>query len=53
MDAIRTGQSEPVGFPKEDIFVFDDEVFLTLSTAWQPNQAEASVLWRRLKRYRS
>lgn len=51
MDAIQAGRSEPVGFPKEDVFVFDEDVFSMLSAAWHLAKVESSATWSRLKRF--
>ncbi len=52
--SVTAGNSEPVGFPKEDVFEFEREVFDTLRAAWamghrQPGSPE---LWGRLRRYK-
>ena len=52
-DAIIAG-SRPapmIGFPREDVFEFDEGVFATLAEQWARQRATDPAIWRKLKRY--
>jgi hypothetical protein len=49
LDAVKEGQSFPVGFPAEDVFAFNAEVFCALEQAYkdgQSNRAQWAILSR-------
>jgi hypothetical protein len=39
------------GFPKEDVFAFNDGVFEALSVEWATKAGTSSELWGRLNRF--
>jgi hypothetical protein len=49
--AVEAGRSEPVGFPQEDVFEFDEEVFAALAEQWARQRATDPATWTKLKRY--
>lgn len=50
--AVKAGETEPVGFPREDVFVFDDEIYAVLAEEWASQRATQATTWERLRRYR-
>ena len=53
MNGLEAAESLAVGFPAEDIFDFDDQVFGALAHEWQECGATSKETWRRLKRYKA
>jgi hypothetical protein len=51
IDAIRAGVTDPVGFPKEDVYEFDEDAFAVLVEQWARQQATDPAIWRKLKPY--
>jgi hypothetical protein len=51
LDAVRRGDSEPVGFPKEDVFEFDEATFADLVEQWARQRATDPATWQTLKPY--
>jgi hypothetical protein len=51
IEAIRAGESAPVGFPREDVFEFDEGVFSTLVDQWASQRATDPAIWAKLRRY--
>lgn len=51
LDAVRAGESDPVGFPKEDVFEFDEGAFAALIEQWTRQRATDPAMWRKLRRY--
>mgnify|MGYP006278546747 CR=1 FL=1 len=51
LEAIGRGDSEPVGFPKADIVVYDPMVYEALHTQWSINEKTDPALWMKLRRY--
>jgi hypothetical protein len=51
IDAIRAGVTDPVGFPKEDVYEFDEAVFADLVDQWARQRATDPATWRRLTPY--
>jgi hypothetical protein len=49
--AIEAGKTEPVGFPREDVFELDEDVFAALAEQWARQRATDPATWRRLKPY--
>ena len=49
--AVEAGESEPVGFPQEDVFEFDEAIFTALADQWARRRATDPAIWRKLKRY--
>ena len=52
LEAIREGQSSPVGFPEDDIFVFSSKAYETLCEQWQRNGVTDQKVWDGLLPYR-
>jgi hypothetical protein len=51
IEAVRNGQIEPIGFPKEDVFLFNTMAYELLSAEWQEKGATSKSSWRQLSRY--
>jgi hypothetical protein len=49
--AVETGESEPVGFPKEDVFYYETNTYNTLRAQWDSNGKTDSAVWIGLRRY--
>jgi hypothetical protein len=49
--AVEAGETEPVGFPQEDVFEFDEGVFAALADQWARQRATDPAIWAQLKRY--
>jgi hypothetical protein len=49
--AVAAGETEPVGFPQEDVFEFDERVFADLATQWARQRATDPDTWGKLRRY--
>ena len=51
IEAVMAGQSNPVGFPTEDVFEFDEDVFAVLADQWARQRATDPATWQRLTPY--
>lgn len=51
IDAVLAGESNAVGFPKEDVFEFDEAAFAALADQWARQLATDPATWQKLKRY--
>jgi hypothetical protein len=49
--SVQAGETDPVGFPQEDVFDFDEAVFADLSEQWARKRATEPATWHRLKSY--
>ena len=49
--AVEAGETDPVGFPQEDVFEFDEGVFATLADQWARQRATDPATWQKLRRY--
>jgi hypothetical protein len=49
--AIEAGSTEPIGFPQEDVFELDEDVFAILAEQWARQRATDPETWGRLRRY--
>ena len=49
--AVETGETDPVGFPQEDVFEFDEGVFAALAEQWARQRATDPATWQKLRRY--
>jgi hypothetical protein len=49
--AVEAGDSEPVGYPQEDVFEFDEGVFAALAEQWARQRATDPATWQKLKPY--
>jgi hypothetical protein len=49
--AVEAGETDPIGYPQEDVFEFDEGVFATLAEQWARQRATDPAIWRKLKRY--
>lgn len=49
--AIETGESDPVGYPHEDVFEFDEGVFAALADQWARQRGTDPATWQKLTRY--
>lgn len=52
LDAVISGHSMPVGFPIEDIYLFEKEPFFELSAEWESAGKTRDHTWGRLRRFR-
>ncbi len=52
-DAVERGESSPIGFPEDDVFIFDNQIFSELSEQWEREKTTDSGLWGRLERFHS
>jgi hypothetical protein len=53
IEAIRAGKSDPVGFPLEDVFIFDGGVLADLEGEWGRCGRTDPATWGRLSPYRA
>jgi hypothetical protein len=49
--SVEAGETDPVGFPQEDVFEFDEVVFADLCDQWARHRATEPATWQRLKSY--
>ena len=49
--AVEAGESNPVGFPREDVFEFDEGVFASLADQWARQRATEPATWQKLRPY--
>jgi hypothetical protein len=49
--AVEAGETDPVGYPQEDVFEFDEAVFADLSDQWARKRATEPATWQRLRSY--
>lgn len=49
--AVEAGETDPVGFPQEDVFELDEDVFAVLAEQWARQRATDPATWRRLTPY--
>jgi hypothetical protein len=49
--ALTAGKSDPVGYPQEDVFEFDEDVFAALADQWARQRATDPATWAKLRRY--
>jgi hypothetical protein len=49
--AVEAGESDPIGFPREDVFEFDDEAFAALVEQWERQRATDPATWKGLTPY--
>lgn len=45
LDAIRTGATNPIGFPREDVFAYDETLYRRLRKQWETTGATDPALW--------
>lgn len=50
--SVESGDSFPIGFPNEDVFLFDSIVYADLVSEWASQSTTNHQSWQRLKRYR-
>lgn len=43
-------ESGDVGFPQQDVFVYDEDVFLALCQQWEQGGKTSPAMWGRFKR---
>lgn len=53
IEAVESGESSPIGFPDEDVFIFDSAAYTALRSEWDQQHSTAPRSWKNLKRYRS
>lgn len=46
--AIGVGESYPVGFPAEDVFVFDSKAYEKLRSSWDQKKGIDRMIWSQL-----
>lgn len=52
LSEVQSGQTDPIGFPREDVFIYEPEVARRLMSAWQ-NDAATDDIWRDAEPYRT
>jgi len=51
LDAVRLGQSSPIGFPESDVFQFDSGTYEKLCAEWESTRVTSQETWRALSRF--
>lgn len=51
IEAVESGDSSAVGFPAEDVFVFQEETYTVLAECWRHDQTTERESWAALERY--
>lgn len=51
LDSVRKGESFPVGFPKEDVFTYDEQIFRRLRDQWEERGTTDPELWQKALPY--
>jgi hypothetical protein len=51
LEAIEAGEGQPVGFPIEDVFEFDAELYGRLHEQWEREGRTDDMLWRSARPY--
>jgi hypothetical protein len=51
LKAVEAGDSAAVGFPIEDVYVFDKSVLYELETEWNETGATTNSVWRKLEKF--
>jgi hypothetical protein len=49
--AVEAGETDPVGFPQEDVFEFNEDIFAALADQWARSGATDPATWQQLRRY--
>jgi hypothetical protein len=49
--AFEAGECQPVGFPAEDVFEFEDALFALLVEQWERDGKTDLALWQSARRY--
>jgi hypothetical protein len=52
LEAIKAGESAPIGFPESDVFLFDSEAYMKLRAQWENGQRTDPLSWQNLSSYR-
>lgn len=47
--SVEIGDTSPVGFPVEDVFLFDSKAYAAVSAEWSERSATNPNTWRGLK----
>ena len=48
-EAISNGESIPVGFPIDDVFIYNSDTYEHIRTEWDRNGAVSPEMWHRLR----
>jgi hypothetical protein len=51
IDRVQRGESYPVGFPIQDCFLFESDIYNELLNNWNMERYTPNELWSRLKTY--
>ena len=51
--AFAAGEIGPAGFPIEDVFEFDDDLYRRLRAQWEAHGRTDDALWRSAQHYKS
>ncbi len=51
--AVEAGESYPIGFPTEDVFDFDGELYARLREQWERDGRTDQALWSQARPFRS
>jgi hypothetical protein len=46
LDALEAGNTSPVGFPREDVFQFDEDLARRLGDQWKRKGRTTDLLWQ-------
>jgi hypothetical protein len=49
--AVEEGRSNAIGFPAEDVYVFDESIFCALEMEWRESNRTSVALWAKLRQY--
>jgi hypothetical protein len=48
---VEAGESDPVGYPREDVFEFDADLYMQLREQWEREGRTDDTLWRSARLY--
>lgn len=48
---VEAGESDPVGYPREDVFEFDADLYRRLREQWEHEGRTDDILWRSARPY--
>jgi hypothetical protein len=49
--AVEAGETDPIGFPQEDVFEFEERLYTTLRAEWDGVGRTSDEQWRSAKRF--
>jgi hypothetical protein len=48
LDAVARGETDPIGFPVEDVFEFEEDKFTVLANQWADHRWTNPQIWESL-----